>query len=496
MRSRKAEIAAEPKARTTTVVLRAGLRSSHPVARLLRIHRAVGNRGMGRLLEESGLSVGPAVDHHEREAGRVARRVASRIGGSAGLPAPARAGGALPDAVRAPLEQAFGSDFGDVRIHADERADQLNQALHARAFTTGRDIYFARRAYDPRSRAGLETLAHELTHVLQQRGSNRGAIQRQLVRVTEPEFEGMLYYTDTRNTRTLFEPLVGQWNGWYLDLQGNNPLWYYPHTKQYLRKDQQWWDPVTGRTFTSNGQGWYVAGDGTGYWYYDGTNYQPAQQAQQQPAVDQNTALEWVKKNIFTDKRQSAIQNITGYVYLDRKQAWKMVEYWNIAYPQHTIDPTEVKLDPATKQQDLAAQQQPHVQATEPKFTSKSYKLRSEPEPGSRIPLPSIAEVKSNLDLYWRGRGDETGGAAAERKTEKHDVAAGIEAFEFARAPGRKWFVQHGNRNTVIFHNYPATTVYMAVWDWTLGAMVTYYPIDPWRVGGDVGEYLRARGMP
>src|SRR5262249_12047937 len=39
------------------------------------------------------------------------------------------------------------------------------------AFTTGRDIFFGHGEYDPGSLAGRELLAHELTHVVQQRGT-------------------------------------------------------------------------------------------------------------------------------------------------------------------------------------------------------------------------------------------------------------------------------------------------------------------------------------
>ncbi len=72
--------------------------------------------------------------------------------------------------VRGRLEQAFGRDFGGVRIHANTEADQLNRAVQAKAFTTGNDIYFKEGEYRPESRGGQELLAHELTHVVQQTG--------------------------------------------------------------------------------------------------------------------------------------------------------------------------------------------------------------------------------------------------------------------------------------------------------------------------------------
>jgi hypothetical protein len=81
----------------------------------------------------------------------------------------ARSGGQpLDENVRKPIEQAFGADFGGVRIHADSQADTLNRSLQARAFTTGEDVFFRQGEYNPGSQQGQELLAHELTHVVQQ----------------------------------------------------------------------------------------------------------------------------------------------------------------------------------------------------------------------------------------------------------------------------------------------------------------------------------------
>jgi hypothetical protein len=68
------------------------------------------------------------------------------------------------------MEPAFGTDFGGVRVHADAESDALSRELSARAFTSGRDVFFRQGAYDPGSSGGQELLAHELTHVVQQRG--------------------------------------------------------------------------------------------------------------------------------------------------------------------------------------------------------------------------------------------------------------------------------------------------------------------------------------
>ncbi|NEO87622.1 MAG: DUF4157 domain-containing protein [Spirulina sp. SIO3F2] len=74
----------------------------------------------------------------------------------------------LADRVRQPMEDAFGTNFGGVRIHTDNTADQLNQSIQAKAFTTGQDVFFRQGAYAPESKEGQGLLAHELTHVVQQ----------------------------------------------------------------------------------------------------------------------------------------------------------------------------------------------------------------------------------------------------------------------------------------------------------------------------------------
>jgi hypothetical protein len=84
----------------------------------------------------------------------------------------ARSGGqSLPESVRAYFEPRFGEDFSDVRIHRGPQADEAARSLNARAFTLGRDIVFRSGTFRPDTRAGKELLAHELTHVVQQRSA-------------------------------------------------------------------------------------------------------------------------------------------------------------------------------------------------------------------------------------------------------------------------------------------------------------------------------------
>ncbi len=73
---------------------------------------------------------------------------------------------------RESLEPRFGHDFSDVRIHADSRAGESAHAVNALAYTVGSDVVFAPGRYQPASAEGQRLLAHELTHVAQQRGAS------------------------------------------------------------------------------------------------------------------------------------------------------------------------------------------------------------------------------------------------------------------------------------------------------------------------------------
>ncbi len=128
---------------------------------------------------------GPVNDPLEHEADQASRAIASNhsvgVTGKAeassiesprATDALARGGVPLNAEQRAYFEPRFGHDFSDVRLHTHDQARQAAQGIGARAFTYGRDIAFAKSGHD----TGL--LAHELTHVVQQRGGNP-TIQRQ-----------------------------------------------------------------------------------------------------------------------------------------------------------------------------------------------------------------------------------------------------------------------------------------------------------------------------
>lgn len=75
------------------------------------------------------------------------------------------------------MESSFGADFSSVRIHDNNLAIQMCSKLNAQAFAHGNDIYFNTGKYDPNSSTGIHLLAHELTHVIQQRGIKEKQVQ-------------------------------------------------------------------------------------------------------------------------------------------------------------------------------------------------------------------------------------------------------------------------------------------------------------------------------
>jgi hypothetical protein len=74
------------------------------------------------------------------------------------------------------MEPRFGYDFSHVRVHTDDQAAESANAVNAVAYTVGYDVVFGLGRYAPMTSDGRRLLAHELTHVIQQRADagNRG----------------------------------------------------------------------------------------------------------------------------------------------------------------------------------------------------------------------------------------------------------------------------------------------------------------------------------
>jgi hypothetical protein len=74
------------------------------------------------------------------------------------------AGAPVPDTVRATAESHLGADLGGARVHTDELSRASADAMGARAFAYGADVFLG----TGESAGDVGLMAHELTHVVQQ----------------------------------------------------------------------------------------------------------------------------------------------------------------------------------------------------------------------------------------------------------------------------------------------------------------------------------------
>jgi hypothetical protein len=128
----------------------------HPANResLLALQRLAGNAAVTQSLARK------AADDEEADSGADPSAVLGVVG---------HGGQPLDDHVRGGMEHALGVDLGQVRVHDDAAASSSAQAVQARAYTVGNDVVFQSGEYRPGTADGMRTLAHELTHVAQQR---------------------------------------------------------------------------------------------------------------------------------------------------------------------------------------------------------------------------------------------------------------------------------------------------------------------------------------
>lgn len=119
--------------------------------------------------------------------------VSSLLSDDADEPSPVRdviaSGGGAPieHSTRGFMESRLGHDFGDVRVHTDAQADHSARSINAQAYTVGTDVVFRTGAYQPDTPTGQRVLAHELTHVVQQKsGPVSGTPAAGGIRLSDP----------------------------------------------------------------------------------------------------------------------------------------------------------------------------------------------------------------------------------------------------------------------------------------------------------------------
>ncbi|MGH9129850.1 MAG: DUF4157 domain-containing protein [Acidimicrobiales bacterium] len=115
-------------------------------ARVIGLQRSIGNAAVAQLLRAGEEERSPVTDI---------------VGKGGGRP--------LDAATRDRMEDSFGQDFSDVRVHTDAKAADSAASVGAKAYTVGADIVLGSAQANPASPTWQRTLAHELTHVVQQR---------------------------------------------------------------------------------------------------------------------------------------------------------------------------------------------------------------------------------------------------------------------------------------------------------------------------------------
>ncbi|MEU1434212.1 DUF4157 domain-containing protein [Streptomyces sp. NPDC005775] len=137
------------------------------------LQRSVGNAALGPMIQRSRASTAERTEDEQRSP------VHDVVSSGTGSP--------LDTETRTDLESRMGADFSDVRIHNDSSAHESAKGVGAHAYTVGNNVVFQRDAYDPSSPQGRTTLAHELTHVIQQRsGPVDGTEAPGGIRVSDP----------------------------------------------------------------------------------------------------------------------------------------------------------------------------------------------------------------------------------------------------------------------------------------------------------------------
>ncbi len=146
---------------------------------------------------QTKLNINEPGDNYEREADRIADQVMTTpahhavsgalpsiqrySGQSSGqmdaVPATvdqalASPGRVLEPALRQDMEQRFGYDFSQVRVHSGSAAEQSAREVSANAYTLGHNIVFGAGRFVPATQEGQRLIAHELTHVVQQSGAD------------------------------------------------------------------------------------------------------------------------------------------------------------------------------------------------------------------------------------------------------------------------------------------------------------------------------------
>ncbi|MFE0777832.1 DUF4157 domain-containing protein [Streptomyces sp. NPDC058861] len=158
-------------------------RAPLPASEALHIQRTAGNSALVQLLRQAGHSWAQEQHQHSAGCGHQQNTQAEQpsVQRSAVHDALRTSGCPLDEATRTDMEARLGADFSDVRVHDDSAARASAAEIGARAYTSGSHVVIGDGGTDK------HTLAHELTHVIQQRqGPVAGTDNGSGLKVSDP----------------------------------------------------------------------------------------------------------------------------------------------------------------------------------------------------------------------------------------------------------------------------------------------------------------------
>ncbi|MBB4927576.1 hypothetical protein FHR34_006671 [Kitasatospora kifunensis] len=163
---------------------------------------------MARMIEEERRRLGGDTDPVRPPAQPVQRSLVHQVLRTAGRP--------LDGATRHEMESRLGADFSDVRLHTGSTARASAAEVGARAYTSGNHVVLGDGGGD------RHTLAHELTHVIQQRhGPVAGTDNGDGLKVSDPS-DRHEREAEANATRALSAPLAPD-HAWIPD-DGGEPV--------------------------------------------------------------------------------------------------------------------------------------------------------------------------------------------------------------------------------------------------------------------------------
>jgi hypothetical protein len=111
-------------------------------------------------------------------------------------------GQALPEQAKHYFSKKMDYDFSNVKVHTGSDAERSAKEVNAKAYTVDNHIVFNKGQFNPRSEEGKRLLAHELTHVIQQKEKKSDILQRVTDNIEKQKEEEKTHTSEGHATNT------------------------------------------------------------------------------------------------------------------------------------------------------------------------------------------------------------------------------------------------------------------------------------------------------